>query len=150
MKRFNQNSIPASDQSGESNIRPSLLNKPAQRHYTRAGTAIFAIIILHFVSQFIFFQGEKIAPEIEAIKRQSVEIQPQQPQNEQIAQIEIESAAKKPEAITGRRKAIPAAVTQPKPAAAIAPARAVTKKKEPRGESRAERLRRAERLLTGV
>ena len=151
MKRFNQNPIQASEGgSSESNIRPSLLNKPAPRHYTRAGAAIFVIIILHFVSQFIFLQSEKTAPKTEAINHQSVEIQPEaeiRPENNQIAEIETESAAKKPRSVT-KPKTVPP-VVQPEPTSA--PSRAVIKKKEPRGgESRAERLRRAERLLTGV
>lgn len=145
MKRFNRNEIRANV--GESNIRPQLKGKSAQRHYTRAGAAIFAIIILHFVSQFIFFQDEKISPRTEAINHRSVEIEPAiQPQSEPIAEFKTEPVAKKP-LPAKMPKAVAPPVVQPerKPA----PSRAIVRKKETR-ESRAERLRRAEKLLTGV
>lgn len=142
MKRFNRNEIRAND--GESNIRPQSKGNFTQRHYTRAGAAIFAIIILHFVSQFIFFQDEKTSPRTEAINHRSVEIEPE---IEPIAEFQTESVAKKPSPAAKMPK-VAAPVVQPelKPAPA---ARVVIKKKEPR-ESRAERLRRAEKLLTGV
>lgn len=156
MKIFNRNERLASGAAGESNVRRLPLNKAPQRHYTRAGAAIFVIIILHFVSQFIFFQSEKNAPPTEAVNHQSVEVEPEaeikpeieiEPENNRIDDVKTESAAKKPELTTRRPNAIQP-IVQPEPTGA--PSRVVIKKKEPRVESRAERLRRAERLLTGV
>lgn len=142
MKRFNQNQAQASE-AVESSIRPPVRRKLTRRNQTIAGAAILAIIILHFVSQFIFFQDEKPSPEIEAISRQSVEIESE---NEPNLEIETKSEARKPDVVTMPEKA-PLNV-QPEPK--IAPSQqTLIRKKEPR-ESKAERLRRAERLLTGV
>ncbi|HEX9961887.1 MAG TPA: hypothetical protein VGB00_13210 [Pyrinomonadaceae bacterium] len=141
MKRFNQNQSQAFE-AVEAAIRPSVLRKLTRRNQTIAGAAILAIIVLHFAAQFIFFQSEKPSPEIEAISRQSVEIEAE---NEPNPEIEIESEAEKPDVVTMPEKA-PANV-QPEPR--IAPTQTLIRKKEPR-QSKAERLRRAERLLTGV
>lgn len=141
MKRFNQNEIRAND--GESNIQAQRPRKSAQWHYTAAGAAILVIIILHFVSQFMFFQSEKASQEIEAINHRSVEIKPEI----ETGGSETEAAAKKPEvADIPNAEAAPVAQPQSKPAP---PTRVVIKKKESR-ESRAERLRRAEKFLTGI
>jgi type IV secretory pathway VirB10-like protein len=141
MKIFNQNQRRANE-AGEANIRPSVWRKLTRRNNTIAGAAILAVIVLHFVSQFIFFPSQKPAPEIEAMSRQSVEIKAE---NEPVAEIEIESEPKKPEIVTMPEKAPPNA----QPEIRIAPSQTLIRKKEPR-ESKAERLRRAERLLTGV
>lgn len=142
MKRFNQNRRQVNG-TGESNVRPSFLSKPAQRHYTKAGAAILAVIVLHFVSQFIFFQNEKLSPEIEALSQQSVEIKAE---NEPDVEIETESGAKKPEVAEVPDAAVsPTVQSEPK---IIAPSR-IVKKKETR-ETKAERLRRAEKFLTGI
>ncbi|MDQ3800943.1 MAG: hypothetical protein M3384_16090 [Acidobacteriota bacterium] len=146
MKGFNQNRTRANGSgAGESILRPLLSSgrKPARRHYTRAGAAIFVIIVLHFVSQFIFFQSEKVLPKTEALNRQSVEIKPEN--KPEINKPETAVTAKKPEAAVSIPTVAP--VVQPQPASA--PSRIMIKKKEPR-ESKAERLRRAERLLTGI
>jgi hypothetical protein len=149
MKGFNQNRTRAND-GGAGKLRLRRLffsgGTPAQRHYTRAGAAIFVIIILHFVSQFIFFQSEKVLPETEeALNRQSVELKPAENKPE-ISKPESAVTAKKPEAAAiNITDAAP--IVQPQPASATP--RTVIKKKETR-ESRAERLRRAERLLTGI
>jgi type IV secretory pathway VirB10-like protein len=133
MKRFYQNEIPANG--GEASIR----TRPAQRHYTVAGAAILVIIILHFVSQFIFVQSEKTSQKIEAISHQSVEVMPEN------AEVETESAARQPEA-----EPVPDVdVPEVQPETKTVQTRVVIKKKETR-ESRTERLRRAEKLLTGV
>lgn len=137
MKRFNQNEIRANGGAGELNIRPLSPGKSAQRRYTTAGAAIFVIIILHFVSQFIFLQSEKTSPKTEALNHQSVQVKPENEQN--VEDKALESAAKKPDAV------LP--VVQPEPKAV--PSRVVIKKKESR-ESKTERLRRAEKFLTGV
>jgi cytoskeletal protein RodZ len=141
MKKFNQNQKQTSN-IGESNIRPSVLSKLTRRNNTIAGAAILAVIVLHFVSQFVFFQGENPAPKIEAINQPIAEIKSE---NAPVAEIKTESEAKKPE-IADAPDAIPP-IVQPEPK--NAPSRVVIKKKESR-ESRAERLRRAERILTGI
>jgi len=140
MKRFNQNRRQANN-AGESDVRSSFLSKPAQRHYTKIGAAILAVIVLHFVSQFVFFQSEKPAPKIEAVNQPSVEIKTE---NEPIAEIKIESEAIKTDVAEAPEAAQP--IVQPEPK--NAPSR-IVRKKESR-ESRAERLRRAERILTGI
>lgn len=143
MKRFNHSDIQTHD--GESNTRPIQTRKSAQWHYTAAGAAIFVIIILHFVSQFIFFQSEKASQELEAVNHRSVEIQPE---IEQSVRIETEATAQKPEVVSIPNDApVPIVQPQSKPAP---PSRAVIKKKEQPRQSRAERLRRAEKILTGV
>lgn len=144
MKRFKPDELRASG--GESNIRPSSTGKPAQRHYKTAVAAIFAVIVLHFVSQFIFFQDEKISLKTDSVSHRSVEIE----FANELPSAEIKpetAAAKKPEAAPAPEIVLPVAQPeQPKPAAV---SRVVIKKKETR-ESKAERLRRAERILTGI
>lgn len=125
-KRFHQNQI-RTDKAGRLRVRPLL-----------TGAAIFAIIVLHFASQFVFFQSEKIVSETEAVDKEIVEVKRE---NEPGAEIRTEYEAKNSDA-----ERVPDAVSsEPK----LVPSRAVIKKKEPR-ESKAERLRRAERILTGI
>lgn len=80
-------------------------------------------------------------PQIEAVNQRSVEIQPE---IETAAEIKTESEAPKPDVADASETEAP--VVQPEPK--IVPSR-VVRKKEPR-ESRTERLRRAERILTGI
>jgi cell division protein FtsN len=143
MKRFNQNQGQAIE-AVEPGIRPFVLRKLSRKNQTIAGAAILAIIVLHFAAQFIFFQSEKPAPEIEAISRQSVEIESE---NQPGPEIETESEARKPDVVAMPEKA-PLNV-QPEPKTAPSQQQTLIRKKEPR-ESKTERLRRAERLLTGV
>ena len=144
MKRFKPDELGAGG--GESNIRPSLTGKSAQRHYSKAVAAIFAVIILHFVSQLIFFKDEKISLKTDAVSHRSVEIEFE---NELPgAEIKTESAAavKKPEAETMPETVSPGVQPEERKSAA---SRVFIKKKETR-ESKAERLRRAEKILTGI
>jgi len=138
MKRFNQNQIQTT-RVGESKIRLSFLSKPTRKHYSKAGAAILAIIILHFVSQFIFFQSEKFESERTSAKTEN------ERNNEQNVEIKTEYDARN-SAIVTTSAPVPSTVQRE---TKIAPSRSVIKKKEQR-ESRAERLRRAERILTGV
>lgn len=116
-------------------IRPSL-----------AGAAILAVIVLHFVvSQFISFESRKESSVAEVISQPDIEIS-------------TEYEAKKLDV------AVAPKVVQAAPVTSISQSEAnddevelkretvkqpLARKKEPR-ESRAERLRRAEKLLTGV
>jgi type IV secretory pathway VirB10-like protein len=144
MKKYNQNTKQP-NKIGKANTRSPFLSKSKRRLYIKAGAAIFAIIILHFVSQFIFIQNEKLEIEVTSAateNEQSVE------SIENIKSIEIkppEDEAKTSEIVRAPVPVMPVA----KPETTVAPSRSVIKKKEPR-ESRAERLRRAERILTGV
>lgn len=137
-KKFNQNQI-RRDAGGKMRVRSVLM-----------GAAIFAVIVLHFVSQFVFIQNEKIASETETGDKQIVKIKPE---IEQRAKAEPENEARsgaenkpKYEARSSDTETTPDAAP---PESKIAPSRTVIKKKES-GESKAERLRRAERILTGV
>ena len=144
MNGFKQNQIQAK-KVGESNIRLSFLRKPARKHYSKAGAAILAIIILHFVSQFIFLQNENY--ESERVSAKTKDTRNNKQNNEQNVEIKTEYEARDSGVM---RLPIPAAVpptARHKPE--IAPSQMVIKKKEPR-ESRAGRLRRAERILTGI
>lgn len=141
MKKYNQNANQP-NKVGEPNIQPPFLSKPKRKLYIKAGAAIVAIIILHFVSQFIFIQNEKPVSEVSsaaAKNEQSVE-------SIESIEIKTEDESKTSEIVKAPIPVPPAAV---QPEIKIAPSQMVIKKKEPR-ESRAERLRRAERLLTGV
>ena len=130
-KRFHHNQIQA-DEAAKSHFRLSFLSKLTQRFPAKVGgAAISALIVLHFVSQFIFFQNENISPKTE---------------NEQIVEIKPEYEPAKPDVVIIPKSTAPI-IAQPERKAA--PFRKVAKKK-PRGESKAERLRRAERLLTGA
>jgi hypothetical protein len=131
-------------------------NHKSYVQHTLIGTAIFSIIILHFVWQFAFFQNaelrsEKITPPNLANKTNvaaeinAVEVKT----NAEVKAVEgkTEQAAKKPERVKAAAAVPVAPVIRAEPK--IAPAKMIIKKKEFR-ESTAERLRRAEKLLTGV
>jgi type IV secretory pathway VirB10-like protein len=141
MKKFNQNQKQTSN-IGESDTRPSVLSKLTRRNNMIAGAAILAVIVLHFVSQFVFFQGEKLSLEAEAISQPIAEIKPE---NAPDVEIKTESEAKTPEVAEAPDATPPGVQPEPK----NAPSRVVVRKKESR-ESRAGRLRRAERILTGI
>jgi len=131
-KKFNQNQLQI-DKVRKLRVQPVI-----------TGTAIFAIIIVHFVSQTSFFRNENFIS-----KQNSPKIE-----NEQSTETKTQYGAKsldvKPMPDKATLKTAPDEVTpsvSPKPK--IVPSNAVIKKREP-GESKAERLRRAERILTGV
>ncbi len=136
VKRINQNQIPVKE-AGKSNVRSPLLSKLAQRYYTKAGAAILAIIFLHFVSNFIFFQGESLQSEQISVKTE----------NKQTAEIKREYETSDSSVTT--TPAVVSPVIQLESESKSAPARRVTKKKEPR-ETTAGRLRHAEKILTGI
>ena len=140
MKKYNQNTNQPNE-AGKSNLQPPFISKPTRKLYIKAGAAIFAIIILHFVSQFIFIQNEKLESEITSA---ATEIE-QSSESIKSTEIKTEDKTKTSEIVKAPVPAAP--IVQPE--TKIAPSRTVIKKKEPR-ESRAERLRRAERILTGV
>ncbi len=62
-KGFNQNQIQA-DETAKSHFRFSFFSKFTQKFPAKVGgAAISALIVLHFVSQFIFFQDESVENE---------------------------------------------------------------------------------------
>lgn len=149
MKSFNKNRIQAS-KVGKRNVRPSFFNILPQKSHAMAAAIIFAVIVLHFASQFIFFQNEdnrtaNISPETISFNVEpaagtvgNVEITPdEEAENIKIAVVPkpVQNAAVKTE-------------TEIAPSRTASP-RLTMKKKEIR-ESKAERLRRAEKLLTGI
>ena len=128
MKKFNQ--------------IPKEAGRKVKKHELIAGAAIFLFILLHFVSPFIFTRNESPANEITSLKTEKTE-------NKQSAPIETEY---KTEGKTQNKQESAKTIKVPAPVAIqpkIAP-RSMSKKKEPPRESRAERLRRAERILTGA
>ena len=144
MNGFKQNQIRTS-KIGESNIRLLFLRKPARKHYSKAGAAILAIIILHFVSQFIFLQNENY--ESERVSAKTKDTRNNKQNSEQNVEIKTEYETRDSGIIqTPAPAAVPPTFRRK---TETAPSQTVIKKKEPR-ESRAERLRRAERILTGV
>jgi hypothetical protein len=149
MKKFNQNKIQA-DGVSESNSRLTVLKKTTKKHQTTAIIAIFSLIVLHFVSQFFFFGAGS-----STIENSSVSVEPVAIENQQIAEVKIEKETaevkvkkeiKDLDVVTTPKTIEPIAKPQPKAATLSRP---LVKRKEPR-ETRAERLRRVERSLTGI
>jgi type IV secretory pathway VirB10-like protein len=134
-KRFNQRKA---DEIINPHAGLSFFSKFTQRFPAKVGgAAISALIVLHFVSQFIFFQNESVPDENTMPKIE----------NEQVFEIKPESEPIKPSVVVSPKRPATAPIIQPEPKAA--PVRKTIKKKEP-VESKTERLRRAERILTGV
>ena len=144
MNRFNQNQIQAK-KVGELNAQLSFFNNRTRKHYSKAGAAILAIIILHFVSQFTFLQNENF--ESERVSAKVEDLRNNKQDNEQNVEIETQYEVKDSGVMqTPVLNDVPPTARHK---SEIAPSRTVIKKKEPR-ESRTERLRRAERILTGI
>jgi hypothetical protein len=143
MKRFNQNQIHKNNVT-EKVIRPSFFSKSANRKNAGIVAAIFAVIVLHSAIQFGFFRSEEVSLKAEAFSGQTAEIKFEREQSVEV-KTETEIAMKKPEIV--KMPEIAAPIVQPEPK--IVRSRVVIKKKEPR-LSEAQRLRRAERILTGV
>lgn len=147
--------VKVGDEEEEKRLKPNRI-QPSVSVSQRArpiltGAAIFAVIVLHFAAQFVFFRGEKIVSENETVNRQNVEIKAEnekqivaaEPENQPDAEIKTEYD----EARNLTARTTPGDVVQPK--SKFEPEPAVIKKKETR-ESKAERLRRAEKILTGI
>jgi hypothetical protein len=109
-----------------------------KRHELIAGAAIFLFILLHFVSPFIFIRDKNLSNEITSLKTE----------NKQSAPIETEPETESAEIVKMPVPVLP--VVRPESAKPKIAARTLPKKKELPRESRAERLRRAEKILTGV
>ena len=147
MNRFMQNQIRA-NKIGELNNQLSLSMKAARKYYSKAGAAILAIIILHFVSQITFLRNENLVSERASAKTENKQNNEQINEhiNEQSVEIKPEYEAKDSRILKAPAPLVPSNVQRN---TENVPQRLAVKKKEPR-ESRAERLRRAERILTGA
>ncbi len=139
MKSFNQNRIQA-DKVEKTNTRASFFSKITQKSHAIAAAIIFAVIVLHFASQFVFFQTEDDQrADFQAKKSSSI--------TETLRNVQIEPEY---DAENLKIAAMPESnlETAVKSKIKTAPSRTAVKKVEPR-ESKTERLRRAEKILTG-
>lgn len=105
-------------------------------YYAGVSAAIFAIIVLHFAAQFVFFNNKDLTSEKAFAKTENEQIKPQS------AEIKTEYKAINSDVVTTPPPMI-------RRESRIIASPAAVKKKQPR-EARAERLRRAEKILTGV
>lgn len=132
--------------------KSSVFKKISKKHYTTTGGIILAIGIMHFVLQISFIQNKNLQS-VESAVENKVEIVPPA---EQIITIEPEQVEVKkikiitiPEVVKSEAVKPEIVKTAPRRQKEAAPVPKAVKKKEVR-ETRAERLRRAERILTGV
>lgn len=146
MEKLNQNQNQANN-IGESKLQPALLNKPKQRYYIKVGAAIFVVIVLHFVSQFTFLRNENIQIEETSAKIENKQENKQTVENKPEVEVKPDYEAKNLNIPTTPVSVAVPKISEDEPK--DAPSRAMPKKKELR-ESKAERLRRAEKILTGV
>lgn len=164
MKDINIQNLPNANDFNESEAKNSFLKKTGQKHYWIASGAIFAIIVFHFVFQFSFIQNEYFK------KMQNLSNIEQFNEPEQIAEnivipetdekeITEKTGEAKPEQKLVYKTVKPEITRKPRVAsppvrkrskAVIARPRKVLKDNVPQSETRAERLRRAEKILTGV
>ena len=135
-----------------SNAQPenSFSAKPKTKHYKLAATAIFAIFVLQFVWQFSFIQSEKLRNVEKTLNEIQLEELPAKI-IEKSVEVKTVFVEKKAEIVIPPKNAIPIVYRQP----AIKltqpenkPTQAEIKKK-PSRETKTERLRRVEQLLTG-
>lgn len=141
MKKFNQHQIQAIE-TGEARTQKAFFGKSGQKHKVKIVAAIIAVIVLHSILQFVFFRGEELFLKAEIVSGKITEIKSEKKQS---VEATSEIAMKKPDIV--KMPDAPAQNVQPEPK--IVRSRVVIKKKEPR-LSEAQRLRRAERILTGV
>jgi hypothetical protein len=140
MGKINQNQI-RTNKSGDSETRRSFLDWLTRGNRKAAGAAVLAVIVLHFASQFAFFRSEEPLPTTETVNIQIPEIKPENDLN-----IEAETEYQTSAPTVKISKSVKSTI---RPESKTASTRAVIKKREPR-ESRTARLRRAEKILTGV
>lgn len=135
------------------NIEMSFWKKLTRRRNRKiaGAAAIFAIIVFHFTSQFVFFRSENLSP--------SVTGDVSQPVAESKTEVRREALIKTPEYEVKPPTSVKVQpIVQPKEAVTVTTTttktRIAIKKREmqpeQRRDSRADRLRRAEKMLTGV
>lgn len=128
-------------------VKKSLLKKSG-KYYVLLGLFIMTIAVVHFALQINFIQKEKlesIETAVEVEKNIEPEIETDAPENQVIGIQPEQYEVKKVEVIALPEYVKPEHRLQKE----TAPAKPVRKKKEI-PETRAARLRRAERILTGV
>ena len=163
MKDKNIQNLPKINVGKESGAKSSFLNKAGQKHYWIASGAIVAIIIFHFVFQFSFIQNEYVRKMQNLPNIGQFNESEQVAENIEIPEIDKTEAIEKPETEEAKpetKVAIkPAKSEIKKPRTVSPPAQNASKSVRPRKnikrnvpqpETRAERLRRAEKILTGV
>ena len=122
--------------------------KPGRKRYKIAGAAIFAILVLHTIWQFSFIQSENLRAaeaEIETLKLEKLPVSIGE--DEPPVKVNPVYEAKKSDVVISPKIVQPAAYRQPETKIALPP---IMPKKKPAVESKSERLRRAEKLLTGM
>lgn len=141
-------------------VKTSSLKKAGKINYIAVSGAILAVIVLHFAFQFSFIQSENFRMLQNLVKTGQFESTEQIAENTDVPEI-IESddldnneaerpvtrkvpRIKKPEVVK-RRTPLPVQ-KHSRPA----PKRPVIKRDVPQPETRAERLRKAEKILTGA
>lgn len=144
VKEFNQNKSRNETDAAPPKTENVFFGKIKRMRHSIAGLALFSLVVLHFVSQFTIFKIENPQTEAPVFKPEIVA------ENKPVADAEKIIQEEEPETTQAVKTSNPTEpnFVQPKPKPA--PARVVIKKKEPPRETRAERLRRAERILTGV
>lgn len=136
----------------KTNGKSSLFGKSG-KYYVLVGSLILIIAIVHFAMQISFIQKETNLQSVETAVEKNTEIAPP---FKQVIQIEPEQfEVKKIEVITIPETVKPAPRREKEIVPAKTPIKTPSKKKslpetKPDRETRAERLRRAERILTGV
>ena len=163
MKDKNTQNLPKINVGQESDVKFSFLKKAGQKHYWIASGAIVAIMIFHFVFQFSFIQNESFRkmqnlPNIGQLNipeqvAENIEI-PEMNESEAAEEPEMEEAKPETEVATKSAKPEikkPRTVSPPaqNPSKSVRPRKNI-KRNVPQPETRAERLRRAEKILTGV
>ena len=135
-------------------VKFPLLRRLRQKRYAAAAVAIAAVIVLHFVFQFSFIQKQNLRLAEESVRSAPLDALPdEKPEPRQEAEKEIietknRDYESKFEGVKAKPKIVSTTPVRPPPEKSP-PARKAVKKKAP-AESRAERLRRAEKILTGI
>lgn len=123
-----------SDKADNRQDRLSFFNKLTQPLPAKVGgAAISALIVLHFISQFVIFQNERVQDEVAMPKIES----------RQIAEVKPEYEPVKPDIVKTPDNGDSPAIAQPERKSSPLPKKTI-RKKQPR-ESKSERPRRAER-----
>ncbi|MGI8669021.1 MAG: hypothetical protein ACR2J3_04135 [Aridibacter sp.] len=138
------------------------LKKQRKRNYAIASGAIFAIIVFHFVFQFSFIQSENFRTVKKLTKTVLFDENEQIAENTVVPEINVAEVEKAKEEINSETRIEykikqPAIIQKPQftppPVQSrrkTAPSPIVIKRKVPQPETRAEQLRRAEKILTGA
>lgn len=142
-------------ESRSANIQLPFLSKPTRKIYFKAGAVALAVI-LHFASQFFLFQSKNIESDVALAQ---TEYKPNnkpnnkpsdKSNNRRGAAIKKQSKAKSSDVKKTSAPAIAAAPSVVRRKQEAPAASRTTPKKKDFRESRAERLRRTERFLTGA